>query len=242
MQLIFISRTTVDYGLLSRFFKGVYRSKPPRARYETTWDPSIVLRYIETMFPLETLTLEQLSHRLITLLALGTGHRVQTFSKICLNNITDSEDRIEIFIPDIIKTSRPNRPQPCLLLPFFKDNPKLCLCFTLREYILRTGSLRPDGCNQLLITSKKPYRSATAQTLSRWIKSVLKKAGLDITKFKAHSTRHASTSSASRTGVDIDVIRKAAGWTSNSSTFARFYQRPLDDRHSFATSVLSNPI
>ncbi|KAB0801731.1 hypothetical protein PPYR_03917 [Photinus pyralis] len=48
-----------------------------------------------------------------------------------------------------------------------------------------------------------PFHKATAQTLSRWIKIILQKSGVDVTKFSAYSTRHAATSAASRKGLNL---------------------------------------
>lgn len=60
----------------------------------------------------------------------------------------------------------------------------------------------------------KPYNHASKATIGRWIKTVLKTAGVDINKYKPHSTRSASTSAAVRTvNVPIDKVMKAAGWS-----------------------------
>lgn len=69
---------------------------------------------------------------------------------------------------------------------------------------------------------------------------MLTNSGIDTSKFTSHSTRHASTSKASEKGINIEVIRKAAGWTANSSTFARFYKRPIvNNPNAFAKAVCS---
>ncbi|RVE44042.1 hypothetical protein evm_011340 [Chilo suppressalis] len=71
--------------------------------------------------------------------------------------------------------------------------------------------------------------------------SLHKSLKLAAAKLSAHSTRHAATSTASRIGVSVDVIRKTAGWCQSSSVFAKFYNReivPSSDQ--FARSILSN--
>ena len=50
------------------------------------------------------------------------------------------------------------------------------------------------------------------------------KAGVDVSEFKAHSFRAASTSAAANKGVPINFILQTADWT-NASTFAKFYDR-----------------
>ena len=97
-----------------------------------------------------------------------------------------------------------------------------------------------DSETRLLISFCKPHKSVSTDTVSRWIKSVITAAGVDTTRYKSHSTRAASTSSAARAGVPVDNILSCAGW-SNCETFARFYKNQLsaDTEHTFAMSILA---
>ena len=79
----------------------------------------------------------------------------------------------------------------------------------------------------LFLAVRKPFVSVGAQTLSRWIKLTLAKAGIDIKVFSGHSTRHASTSAALSKGLDVDTIKKTAGWSERSEVFAKYYNRPI---------------
>lgn len=54
-----------------------------------------------------------------------------------------------------------------------------------------------------------------------------KSSGVNVDKFKGHSTRHAATSAALRMGVTIETIRNAAGWSEKSLTFWKFYNKPI---------------
>ncbi|CAH2015483.1 unnamed protein product [Acanthoscelides obtectus] len=208
------------------------------SRYNTTWDPCIVLNYIKT-FP-KDISLQQLTYKLAALLALSTGQRVQTLASIEISNIVIAEDGITIKIPKRLKTSGLNRLQPTLVLPFYKTDPSLCVAKCLIQYLNKTVKLRDTHCNLLFITFKKPFKNAKSSSISRWIKVVLKNSGLDTSIFTAHSTRHAATSAAARKGVSMDVIRLAAGWTDKSKTFANFYQRPLIKKSNFAEAVLGS--
>ena len=89
----------------------------------------------------------------------------------------------------------------------------------------------------LFIIFRKPYTRASVNTLGRWIKQTLQAAGIDTNIYTAYSTRHASTSAAARRGTALDTIRQAAGWTSTSKIFSRFYQRPL-----VSSATISDPI
>ncbi|XP_031331708.1 uncharacterized protein LOC116179757 isoform X4 [Photinus pyralis] len=222
---------------VKRFFKGVFSLRPPRPRYENVWDPDIALGYARALNN-KTLSLPCLTKKLVLLLALATGQRIQTLSLINIDNIVVLNDKVEIRIPNRIKTSGVNKLQPLLVLPFYKTDPNLCVAGVLLEYLKRTKEDRGQ-CMSLFITNKKPHRRASTQTIGRWIGQALKDCGLDTSQFKPQSTRHASTSKAARSGVSYDTIRLAAGWSSKSNTFARFYNRPVQDNTVFARAVLN---
>lgn len=228
-----------DGKLISRYLRGVYNKRPARPKYSTTWDPYPVLNFLGKLYPLEKLELKDITIKLSTLLALISAHRLQTLSKIRLENIKQLEDRIEIQIPDRIKSSKPKNFQPTLVLPFFKEIPSLCLASTLLAYIEKTSRLRPPGENRLILTTKNPIHAASVQTISRYIKTSLTLSGIDTSIFSSYSTRHAATSAAFRAGVNIDVIRKAAGWSYKSEVFNTFYNRPIiHNPNEFAEGVL----
>ena len=114
--------STVDInsdGLISRFMKGVYKQRPTKPKYATTWDVTPVLNYLEKIHPLNKFNLKDVTEKVATLLALTTAQRLQTLSLINVNNIVQSKTSISIKIPDPIKTSRPGVFQPELILPFF---------------------------------------------------------------------------------------------------------------------------
>ena len=223
-----------------RFFRGLNNLRPSEPKYDTTWDPKIVLDHISSLPNNKEISIRDLGKKLITLLALVTAHRMQTFSLIEKKNIEEKFDAIHIKIPRRIKTSGQNKKQPTLILPFYRDNDKICAATTLKTYIERTKDRR-DGIDFLFITSKKPFKAATAVTLGHWVKDILSKSGLNTNIFTAHSTRHASTSAAKRKGIDIDTLRKTAGWTKTSNTFAKFYDREISiNKNAFANAILNN--
>lgn len=235
IALIVRPRLTDD-PRLKRFFQGLANLRAAQPKYATTWNPQSVLDFFRNQPASELLDLPTLSKKLITLLALLTGHRMQTFATISLANIRVSSEATRIFIPTRIKTTRTGCPQPVLVLPVYTDQ-KVCAAHTLNCYIQKTASLR--GRNQLLfIALSQPHKPVGTQTLSRWVKDMLKACGVD-TSFSSHSSRHAATSAAKRGGVSLASIRATAGWTAGSQTFARFYDRPIiEPDTTFALAVL----
>ena len=114
---------------------------------------------------------------------------------------------------------------------------RICVFRTLTVYIKRTENLRGDE-KRLFISYIKPYNVVTTTTISRWIKTVMCLSDIDISRFKSHSTRSASTSKARQTGVPLSQILSVAGWASDK-TFSQYYEKPLENTaHSFDHAVL----
>ncbi|KAI8437596.1 hypothetical protein MSG28_011870 [Choristoneura fumiferana] len=229
---------------VKRLLKGAYKLRPSLPKYSHTWDPQRLLDYIADWYPNTSLTVEKITKKLVILLALCTAHRVQTLSLIKINKVSIGPTGVKIIITDIIKTSAAGRSQPILFLPYFREKPNICPATVLRDYIALTRDIRPENALNLLLTVKRPFKCATAQTIGRWIKQVMAESGVDVAAFGAHSTRHASTSAAAAAGVSVDTIRKTASWTNNSQAFAKFYHRQIIDEGSFARAVchISNDI
>lgn len=231
----------LDDERIKRFMKGVFKLRPATPKYSITWDPGLVLEYLAQQWPNTELNLETLSKKTASLLALVTAHRVQTLALIKLKNTKITVKDIVITIPDLIKTSKLNSEQPVLRLPYFHNRPEVCPARCLETYINKTQTLRKD--DSLFISFKKPHARVTSQTLSRWIKDILCSSGIDTSIYSAHSTRHAATSTANKHGVNIDLIRRTAGWSNSSSVFAKFYNRTIvENPNNFATAVLSSEL
>lgn len=223
-----------DTPTVKRFLKGVSNLRPGLPKYNDTWDPQTVLTYFKKH---QSTSLDQVARKLICLLALTTGQRIQSLQSIKVSNIRENVSEISIFIPDRIKTSGRGRNQPLLSLPFFSD-PQICVARTLNQYLMMTRPFR-GLIDHVFLTTRRTVQPATTQTLSRWIRDILTASGID-QRFKPHSTRHASTSTALKKGVPVDSIFKAAGWTSSSAVFARFYNRPIQHSNdAFALAVLN---
>ncbi|KAJ8909905.1 hypothetical protein NQ315_005640 [Exocentrus adspersus] len=238
MNLIF-APSEEDRKNINRFLKGVAKMRPPHPKYKFTWNPDPVLSFVKNWYPLNRLNIENLTYKLVFLMAITSASRTQTLSKIKITDIIKLERKIEIRVTERIKTSASNKFQPLLIFPYFREAPELCVAHTIETYLERTSQYRKDH-EYLILTHKKPIHPATSQTISRWLKRVLKLGGVDTTVFSSHSIRHASTSAASRKGINIDIIRDTAGWTPASNTFFEFYNRPLSEpREKFAETILN---
>lgn len=87
---------------------------------------------------------------------------------------------------------------------------KLCSVNNLREYVNGIKELRGEN-NQLLLSYVKPYQPVTKATIAKWIKMILKSAGIDVNIYSEHSCRAAANSHTKKQGVSLSEIIKTAG-------------------------------
>lgn len=80
---------------VSRFLRGIFKIKPCFPKYLTTWDSNLELESLYNLYPNEELFLGTLAKKLVSLLVLSTGQRVQTLSMIRLASTKISNTNIE---------------------------------------------------------------------------------------------------------------------------------------------------
>ena len=225
------------HPLVIRFMKGVSRKRPTLPRYKYIWDVNVVLDMFRKQPFAQFLSLYDLTLRTVTLLALVSAQRGQTIHMLDLDNMTATADSYCFTVQGDFKQSRPGNNILHVILPAFESDPRICIVRTLSTYLYRTRSLRKSS--KLFVSTNQPHGPVSKDTISRWIKSTLRFAGIDVSVFMPHSTRAAATSAAQRKGVNLSEILTVAGW-SNATTFARFYNKPLRSvpNSSFADSIL----
>ena len=230
--------TIGNSSIIKRFMKGLYHLNPPMPRYTEIWDVKIVLTYIQKLYPLKDLSLKDLTLKLVMLMALVTAQRAQTLHLLSLDNMSVGKSSYTFLLGDLIKQSKPTGKKIVIkLLPYTIDK-TLCVVKTLQEYLERTEMIRKD--KKLFISFVKPHKVVSKETLSRWVKIVLGRSGIDIKHFKAHSTRAASVSAALRNSVNLNEILATAGW-SNANTFFKFYNKDkLSSKESQYASKMLN--
>ena len=58
----------------------------------------------------------------------------------------------------------------------------------------QTDTLHNANAQAIFVSLMKPHKSVCAQTLARWIKDLMGRAGVDTSVFKQHSVHSASAS------------------------------------------------
>jgi integrase len=208
------------------YMKGVFNLRPTQPKYISTWDPDTVLRFLERWTPASDISLEKLTFKVLLLILLVTGQRPQVLHHLDLVRMKKGLDSYE-FVLELtdLKQGRCNYRPGTLLLQAYPANKRLCIYHYLTVYLSRTALTR-KACTKLFLTLSKPFKAASPNTLSRWIKGVLGQAGVDITTFTAGSTRAAAASKAKAQGAPVAQILHMGGW-SRASTFTKFYDKPI---------------
>ena len=217
--------------------KGVFESRPPTPKYNSIWDVSTVFKHQTNYYPNGTLSLKDLTFKVLMLLLLVSGQRGQSIHLLDHQHMKMEEDLCSFDVLQHTKTSRPWAPHTRIEIARYPPDKIICPYTCLREYIHRTQKLRGTE-TMLFISYVKPYKPVSRDTSSRWTKATLKKCGIDTTIFSAHSTKAASSSKAFAKAVPIHEIMAKAGWRS-AQTFYRHYFKPITEEASVASVLLS---
>ena len=234
----FTQNSSLDLGnnpVVARCFKSFYRMRPEFPRYLVTWDVGTVLHFLARWHPPQDLSMKQLTLKTVTLIALTSSDRAQTIHALDINhlNYLGNGKGMEFLVPVLLKHSRKGNPAKKVLCVEW-DAPELNVCKYVESYLWRTFKYRwkavrlgKEKPTQFFLSHRngKPVKRAS---ISRWIREVLSLSGIDVTTFKAGSSRSASSSAEARCGASPQQIVKHGDW-SNLGTYQRFYNRELID-------------
>ena len=112
------------------------------------------------------------------LLALISAQHCQTLQALSLDNMSCADEQIVFYFKTLLKTSRPGKHLAPLVIKAYLPDAQLCPFKFLKEYIERTRSARGNA-RQLLISFQKPYKEVSTDTISRWLQTILKQAGIE---------------------------------------------------------------
>ena len=224
LSAIILPTDNVNIGshpIVSHFMKGIFKSNPPVPRSRTTWNVSAVLSYLSSLPKPPQSSLKSLTLKLAMLIALVSAQRGQSLHMLDIQFMKEGDSFFEFALPEHIKQSRPGYKEPSVLLQAYPADQPLCVFTHLKEYLKRTKLLRGTE-TKLFLSHAKPHHRTSRDTISRWIRSVMAEAGVDVTTFKPHSTRAAAASKAKNASVPLKEILDTAGWSSER-TFDHFY-------------------
>ena len=205
--------------------KGCYEVNPPKPKYEKMWDVNLVFELLKTWGPNKGLTLKLLSFKVTMLLLLVSSQRGQTIVNLTIDGM-ELEETITFRLKVLLKHNRLGEPLDILVLKPFDDCKRLCVVRAVKAYLVRTEQIR--GHEQLLLSFVRPHGPISRDTVARWTLQVMQMSGVNVDKYRSHSTRGAATSAASRLGVPLNLIMKRASWR-NQNSFAVYYNKRLEE-------------
>ena len=141
-----------------------------------------------------------------------------------------------------VKHSKPGKHNPPLIIHKFQEDPSICPVHTITEYIQQTQPWRDETKTKVFLANTLDHQPVTTATISNWIKQALEQAGIDIERFKPHSTRAAGSSKTSNKGMNKHTILTMGNWK-RGTTWEKFYHRPTSlytQTQQFQHTVLKN--
>ncbi len=156
--------TVGTHPLVTRFLKGVYTLRPPAPRYSFVWDVKTVFDYLRKLSPAVTLSMKDLTLKLVMLIALVTAQRTQTLHKLRLDCVQLTASTAVFTIMGLVKQSRPGNTGLTVRLKAYPADRRLCVYTYLKHYISRTEIFRKQGnTNCLSVTNSHTLRSVRTQ-------------------------------------------------------------------------------
>ena len=160
----------------------------------------------------------EVSRKLVRLFMLLSGSRVNSISHFKITNMYLAYKECTFVFDDVLKHSRPSFKEKPLVFRAFLQNPKLCPVSTLIQHLDIRLSRSSD--TTIVLTMVRSYKGPSSDTIGRWIKNTMQKAGISTGLFSPHSCRSATTSKADTSGTSITTILQSANW-SRTSTFKK---------------------
>ena len=154
---------------LSRLFRYFFKSRPALPRYLVSWDVNVLLQFLKSWHPSSELSLEKLTLKTVSLVAVTSSDRAQTLEAIDINYSNFSDEGVCFPIYSLLKTTSKNRPVKVVKCIRSSD-PSLDVCEYVSTYMTRTYKFRLQAVRkglpkprQLFLSyySGKPIKRAT---------------------------------------------------------------------------------
>ena len=214
-----------DHPLVSAFMAGVNNLRPPMPKYTEIWDVDDVLRCIKNL-P-QPLSAKQLSYKTAMLLALIIIPRGAEINMLDISMMGLTKTKCVFTLKGLPKNKKKGKRTPVLDFENFKEDKDLCPVKSLIDYCSLTEPFRrANNETSLFLGLLKPHAALTKSSIARWLKEVLKWAGIDTKIYQAHSVRSAATSKAFMKGLSVPDIIKKGNW-SRESTWQTFYNKDI---------------
>ncbi|KAG1008543.1 hypothetical protein G6F27_006398 [Rhizopus arrhizus] len=208
--------------LIQDFFSSK-RNKPvpiPADHKFKTWDIDIVIHYIKNQYSdNQMISLTHLQQKTIVLICIATMARPRSdVGKLLYQDVRlQTDDQGELLGANIhFRLSKESQLKSCTLGVI--EDTTICPVHTLSAFVKRTENLRdslPTDHTLFLayIEDNLKRCGVRASTVANWVKDMMKKAGIDTTKYGPHSIRSAASTKAIEKGHTIEEVKEHANWS-----------------------------
>ena len=214
--------------IVEKFMGGVDNLRPPKPKYTVIWDVDIVIQFLRSMGGNEIQNWRNMNLRLAAILAIARYKRAADLYLLDVRYCQISEMQVVFNLPEKPKNHRKKGalPEPIV----FQKSPDLALCpvESIKKYLEITNPFRDQqDAHRLFLSHLKPHKQVKKDTIRCWLKLVLRKAGIDVTRFKGHSIRAAASSKDKLSkGASIDQILSCGNWKS-ADIWNKYYYKPV---------------
>ncbi|KAM9954210.1 hypothetical protein ACTFIW_003751 [Dictyostelium discoideum] len=214
-QLLLLMNQTdiVNYPFITRIMTGINKLRPSSAKYQEIWDANPVLKHLSTIKVIPKYTYTALLKKTLVLCIMFSLARSSDLVKWSFNGLN--------ITPDSIKGPVVNAKEQR------KDdtNSQVCPVRHLATFLRASkGRRKPHSGDSVFIQNEgKPLN---VKEINIIVLSTLSNSGIDISKFKSHSTRSAMASLLLSNNVPFHVVKKMGRWKSND-TVDSFYDKRI---------------
>ena len=110
---------------VSRMLRGIFKLRPFLPKHIVTYDPNIVLKYMDSLPTNKDLSLELLTKKLCTLLCFLSGQQSQSIGKLKIDKLILSHGTYTFYFDTVLKTTKPGNHQHPLVFNTYPQNSKL---------------------------------------------------------------------------------------------------------------------
>ncbi|KAN0040720.1 hypothetical protein ACTA71_009058 [Dictyostelium dimigraforme] len=190
---------------------GIHKLRPASAKYNEIWDANLVFKYLSKINVLPKFTYSALLHKTLVLCKMFGLARSSDLVKWSLNNLIISADSIK----GPVINSKEQR----------NGNNNICPVHHLKSLLLAASKRRSTNSGNSVFIQNNGDPLSTKE-INEIIVSTPSKSGIDISKFKSHSTRSAMASLLLSNNIPFHEVKKMGRWKSND-TVDTFYDKRI---------------
>ncbi|KAM9974028.1 hypothetical protein ACTFIR_009370 [Dictyostelium discoideum] len=225
-QLLLLKNQTdiVNDPFITRIMTGIHKLRPSSAKYQEIWDANQVFKHLSTIKVIPKYTYTTLLKKTLVLCKMFGLARSSDLVKWSFNGLIITPDSIKG--PVINAKEQRKGVLSILELTLLDDtNSQVCPVRHLSTYLRASkGRRKPHSGDSVFIQNEgKPL---DVKEINIIVLSTLSSSGIDISKFKSHSTRSAMASLLLSNNVPFHVVKKMGRWKSND-TVDTFYDKRI---------------